>query len=149
VRIARSARVANQIQEANINASVTAAAMQFRLTQRLILTLSALSLFAACHQINHGTVVGKKLIPAETLYMPTQMSFDGGKTTTWIMMPMEFPDSYIISVSGRNQHGQRRTEDFYVDQDDFSKIQIGDLYTCGEVKQCVVDRPGGHQAQTK
>jgi hypothetical protein len=98
-------------------------------------------LFSACHQINHGIVVEKKLVPAETIWLLEPMSFDGGKTQTFIPRPLFFPESYILYVSGRDKHGKLRTEEFYVEQSEFSQLAIGDTYTCGEIKQCVTDRP--------
>lgn len=109
----------------------------------LLVLLIATLLLVGCTRVVHGSVSGKIDHPAETVFMP--MVISTGKSTMVIMVPMTYPESYSVVVTGKDKDGKDATQELYVDRTQFDLIRYGDSYACGGEKQveCATERPGG------
>jgi hypothetical protein len=103
------------------------------------LLLLVLIFLTGCHKISHGTVVHKEIHPAYQTFIFVPMSC--GKNCTSIMpIPVYYPESYSVEVMGKYE-GNDKQETFYLDRAQFDGMKTGDIFSCGEEKECITDRP--------
>lgn len=91
-------------------------------------------------KLDHGVVVAKRYEPASNTMMLLPISVSNGRTTSVIMVPYNIYDDedWVITVTGTLDNGKTRTEDWYLCQSDYNKIQEGDSVDrreCGAVTE--------------
>jgi hypothetical protein len=88
-----------------------------------------------CGTVVHGHVTAMTVDPGVTVLTPLYV----GKTM--LLMPMDFPETYDITVTGPDSHGKVTSQTIYIDASEYRGIHIGDIYDCGQKVQCVTERP--------
>lgn len=111
----------------------------------IAIMLVIISLFALCacsNEIEQGVVFKKEYKPAFTTVMIIPMVVSTGKGTTTIPVPYTYyyPERWVIYIQDE-VNGELVTEDFYVSQEFYNQVNIGDIYTYDENRGDLINEP--------
>jgi hypothetical protein len=92
------------------------------------LLLFFLCFIVSCTHLKYGNVMAKQEIEPYTQTMLMPMYVPCGKTTIMIMVPyfIFHNRSWEIEVHGVSTKGKEITKDFYIGQDQYDSLKIGD-----------------------
>lgn len=100
----------------------------------ILLSLSIIMLTACSADITSGTIANKEHKEKSTQTMLIPMCVYNGKTTTTIFVPMiyHYPERYVVIIEGNNEKSKTVHEDFYVNQNTYNKVSVGDKFAYDE-----------------
>ena len=109
----------------------------------IILVIISLFTLCACgNEIEQGVVFKKEYKPAFTTIMFIPMVISTGKGTTTVSVPYtyHYPERWVIYIQDE-VNGELVTEDFYVSQEFYNQVNIGDIYTYDENRGDLINEP--------
>lgn len=96
----------------------------------LIIPLMVLILCGCSHDVTYGEIINKEHNEPyrQLLMLPVHIS--NGKTSTTILVPywIFHEENWKIEIKGKNKDGKIDTETYYITEDLYDNISIGDMY---------------------
>lgn len=109
----------------------------------ILLCVVLLVLLCGCtNVITEGEVYEKEYREAHTQIRMIPLIRSNGKTSTVTMIPyvVRYPERYVIFIKAY-QNEKWLTEDFYVSQDTYDAINIGDMFLYDDGRGDLKDEP--------
>jgi hypothetical protein len=89
----------------------------------------------SCSKVVNGVVVKKEYNSSFTTYMIIPISC-GKNCNTYLPVPVYYPPSWDIVVEGTDKSGEYKKSTFYISENKFNLIMVGDKFGCGEKLSC-------------
>lgn len=111
----------------------------------ILLALCLIMLLSLCgcsDKITEGEVYEKEYREAHTSLMMLPLVMSNGKTTTTTIVPyiVYYPDRYVIHIRAFVDN-EWVTEDFYVSEEVYNSINIGDMFVFDEDRGDLTEEP--------
>lgn len=111
----------------------------------ILLALCLIMLLSLCgclDKITEGEVYEKEYREAHTSLMMLPLVVSNGKTTTTTIVPyiVYYPDRYVIHIRAFVDN-EWVTEDFYVSEEVYNSINIGDMFVFDEDRGDLTEEP--------
>ncbi len=115
----------------------------------LICLLLILCLCACGSSITSGEVYEKEYKEAYTTIMSFPLVISNGNTTTTTIIPylVHYPERYVIFIKDYNGK-EWLTEDFYVSEEVYNQIKIGDMFEYDKSRGDLKDEPYTKEKQS-
>ena len=101
-----------------------------KIIKLLIIPLTVLILCGCSHDVTYGEIINKEHNEPyrQLLILPVHIS--NGKNSTTILVPywVFHEENWKIEIKGKNKDGGIDTETYYITEDLYNNINIGDMY---------------------
>lgn len=110
---------------------ITQKALKFICIALLILVIIC---FSSCDKITQGEVYNKEYKPAESVITYIPMIHTNGKQSYTTLVPFyyHYPDRWRVDIRQPDGDGEFLTASYYVDEDIYNAIKIGDEFVYDE-----------------
>ena len=108
----------------------------------LIIAMMLLALIGCAPSITEGEVYAKEYREAHARVSVFPIVISSGKTTTTTMVPyvITYPERFVIFIKAY-QEGEWKTEDFYVSEETYDSVNIGDMFLYDKNRGDLQDEP--------
>lgn len=99
--------------------------------KKLILLIVSVLLLVGCNpKVTYGEVINKEHNEAWRQLVIIPIHISNGETSNTIMMPywIFHEENWKIEIRGKDKNGNLATETYYITEDLYNEIHIGDMY---------------------